>query len=54
MSTYLQDNAFIKSIIDSDLLRNAIDWISQNMSPEDVFSKDQLETWAENNGFVKE
>ena len=31
-----------------------IEFISNEFSPDDVFSKDALETWALNNGFVKE
>jgi hypothetical protein len=32
----------------------AIDWIQDNLSPEDVFDTKDLQTWAENNGYVKE
>lgn len=54
MSTYKQDREFIASVIGTDLLQNAIDWIASNMSPEDIFTKDQLESWAESNDYKKE
>jgi len=46
-----QDRNFIDSIIGSDLLENAIDWIGKNMEPADVFSESELQSWAENNGY---
>lgn len=33
----------------SDLWR-AINWIKENLKPEDIFSQQQLEEWAERNG----
>ena len=32
----------------------AISWMQSNLDPDDVFSTKDLETWAENNGYVKE
>jgi hypothetical protein len=32
-------------------LDTAVKWIKENMDPEDVFTRDQLEQWAHNNGF---
>jgi len=49
-----QDRDFISSLISSHLLEDAIDWISQNMEPADVFSKKDLEDWAEGEGYVEE
>jgi hypothetical protein len=46
-----QDSAFIESLISSTLLEEAIEWISSNMSPEDVFSTTDLRDWATSNGF---
>lgn len=37
-----------------EMLSKSIEWISQNLGPEAVFEKDQLEEWAKDNGFVKE
>ena len=45
---------FIDSLIDRDLLQEAINWIGSNLEPEDVFSEKQLEEWAENNDYFKE
>ena len=62
MPTGTQDKAFaelMKDQIDEvkishSALDEAIDWVSRNLSPEDVFSAKELEAWAENNGFTKE
>ena len=32
-------------------LDNAIEWFRDNLNPEDVFSNDQLSSWAEKNGY---
>lgn len=53
MTTYSQDKTFISEVIGSDLLQNAINWIAQNLSPDDVFADSELEEWAEDNGYVK-
>lgn len=47
MSTSSQDRAFIESLIPLDLLEQAIEWIKSNMSPEDVFGDNDLQTWSE-------
>ena len=54
MTTPRQDAAFIESVIPAQLLEECIGWISDKMSPEDVFSTQQLSQWAENNGYVEE
>jgi len=54
MASYKQEQDFINNIISSDLLENAIDWIKNNLSPDDVFSQKDLESWAEDNKYVKE
>lgn len=51
MSSYTQDKDFISSIIGTDLLENAIEWIRNNMNPEDVFTETDLKNWAENNDY---
>lgn len=38
----------------SSSLDNAISWIQDNLEPDDVFTKEQLIEWADNNGFIKE
>lgn len=44
---------FIESVIMHDLLDDAVMWIKNNMIPEHVFDKADLEEWAEENGYVK-
>jgi len=38
----------------SSALDNAIDWIADNLNPEDVFPQSDLETWADENDYIKE
>ena len=45
---------FVDHILDFDALLWAIDWIGKNVEPIEVYSDQQLEAWARNNGFVKE
>ena len=47
MSSVIQDRAFRDEMVASDLLERAIEWIKQNMEPEDVFTTEQLNNWAE-------
>ena len=54
MTNTKQDRAFIESVIPAQLLEDCIGWISDKMSPEDVFSTAELSQWAEDNGYVKE
>ena len=35
-------------------LSDAIDFIGNNIEPEDVYDIKTLETWAEKNGYIKE
>lgn len=32
---------------------NVIDYLQCNLHPDDVFEKEELEAWAEDNGYVK-
>jgi hypothetical protein len=52
-TTSRQDEAFIKAVISPQLLEEAISWIQDNISPEEVFADAQLAAWAESNGFIK-
>lgn len=55
MSTTNQNNRdFIADLISSSLLDDAIDWIANSLSPEEVFRNEELKTWAEDNGYVLE
>lgn len=44
----------MKYLIDENLLEVAVDWISNSLEPDDVFSQEKLEQWALDNGFVEE
>lgn len=54
MASYLENKAFVDSIFPQYPLDEAIDWIQNNLEPEDVFSDEKLKEWAENSGFVKD
>lgn len=54
MSTAQQDRNFIESVVGNDLLENSIEWICNNMYPEEVFSQVDLKRWAQENGYKKE
>jgi len=54
MTTKKQEEAFLSTLLPNSLLDEAIDWIASNLNPEDVFSDNSLEVWAENNGYTKE
>jgi hypothetical protein len=49
MSTRQQRNDFISYVIADDLLDTAIEWISQNMAPEEMFDESTLTSWAHEN-----
>ena len=53
MTTLEQDKAFRRFVIPSSLLEQAIEWIMNNMKPEEVFEAKQLERWAKINGYIK-
>lgn len=59
MPTQQQDFSFSNAMqehIDISLksLDSAIQWMQQNLEPEDIFSEKQLSHWAEANGYIKE
>jgi hypothetical protein len=51
--TWKQREAFIERMIPSTLLQEAIDWIAENLPPEEVFSIDDLSEWALENEFLR-
>lgn len=53
MTTASENANFIDNVIENSLLENSIEWIGNNMAPEDVFEPKDLENWAEGNGYVK-
>lgn len=59
-TTSAQDRFFAEEMKDSvgftianSALENAIEWIASNLNPDDVFSDDQLESWAKSKGFTE-
>jgi len=62
MPTGRQDNEFAKIMegeistitVAASALDNAVNWIGDNLEPDDVFTTGQLEAWAERNGYIKE
>ena len=50
-TSHKQDCAFRDEAIGTEILENAIDWIRNNLDPEDVFDNEQLAIWADENGY---
>jgi hypothetical protein len=46
-------NRFIDWVIPENLLEDSIRWINSNLNPEDVFSMEDLNTWALDHGYSK-
>ena len=53
MANYKQNKAFGEHMLPKDPLDEAIEWIRENLLPEDVFPPVVLIDWALDNGFVK-
>ncbi|MDA1029692.1 MAG: hypothetical protein O3B41_11670 [Bacteroidetes bacterium] len=53
-TSYRQDIDFVQAMTSVGMLEDAIAWIKDNLNPEDVFEKKQLDGWAEENGYVEE
>ena len=49
-----EDEKFLADVIGSELLEKSIEWIQNNLAPEDVFSEDALSDWANDHGFVED
>jgi hypothetical protein len=62
MPTQREDSEFAEVMKDSvdevkmsnTSLDNAIDWISSNLNPDEVFNDKALKEWAESNGYTKD
>lgn len=52
-TTHAEDSNFLNDVIGTGLLESSIEWIKTNLTPEDVFSKEVLCEWAENNDYIK-
>ena len=53
-TTTSQDRAFLSELFSSELLEQAMQFIADNFEPEDIFEKDYLKEWAENNGYIQD
>ena len=57
MTSAQQDREFLDGMLhvlrNDRLLETAIEWIQNNLYPEDVFSDKDLDQWAEENEYVK-
>lgn len=49
MPTSKQESDFVDHIANANALSESIEWIQDNLEPDDVFTDKQLESWAENN-----
>jgi len=49
-----QNQEFASVILPNYPLDEAVEWIRSNMEPDDVFTEDKLEAWAERNGYKRE
>jgi len=47
------DKQFISEVIPSSLLEDSIAFIKNKYSAEEIFGKEALEEWADDNGYVK-
>jgi len=54
MPSVQQNNNFIQALLPQYPLDEAIDWIQNNLDPDDVFTEQQLRDWAEASGFVED
>lgn len=54
MASARENEEFKDLIIVGYPLDAAIEWIQLNLSPEEVFEKEDLAFWAENNGFSED
>jgi hypothetical protein len=48
-----QDRAFLSAMFPDNLLEEAIEFIKNSFKPEDIFEKEVLEEWAEDNEYIK-
>jgi len=49
-----EDREFISEVISSSLLEDSIAFIINKYSAEELFGKEVLIEWAEENGYIKE
>ncbi len=47
-----QSQYYLKNDFGNKFLGEVLDWVESNMSPDDVFSEEKLEEWAEEAGYI--
>jgi hypothetical protein len=51
--TSYNNERFAKELLGDDLLDKVVEYVKDNLHPDDVFDDSDLEEWAKDNGFVK-
>jgi len=51
MITTKNEREFASALLPASLLEAAVGWIQNNLAPEEVFNKQELVDWAQQNGF---
>ena len=46
-------NEFIDATVSGQLLDEIVEWIGDNLCPDDVFSEELLDQWAEDNDYER-
>lgn len=55
MPSRKENEKFTESLFSGcSLLEDALEWIRDNMKPDQVFNDKDLQGWAEENGYLKE
>lgn len=54
MFSSYSNQQFGKELVGDDLLNRAVEYIRDNLNPDEVYDVLDLEEWAVNNGFKKE
>ena len=44
---------FSENVFGADILDKVVEWIRDNLRPEDIFEDDELAEWANDSGYVK-
>jgi len=43
----------VNIVAGDNAIERALEWIGDNMTPQDVFSREQLDEWATLNGYIR-
>lgn len=54
MTTVKQDRDFLEKVVGLTVLEAAVEWIGDNLAPEEVFNDRELEAWASAHGWIEE